>query len=73
MLKKGLAGIVLGICLNIVSCSNVTTPDELNDNAVIAVINEQEIHLDRFKKELNVHKKKFPLQFSLRLHLIHPD
>ena len=62
MFKKCLAGIALGICLNVISCSNVTTPDELNDNAVIAVINDQEIHLDRFKKELKIYKKKFRVQ-----------
>ena len=59
MPKNWLAGIALGFLLNMVSCSNSTSPDELNDNTVIAVINKKEIHLDHFKKELEFHKKKF--------------
>jgi peptidyl-prolyl cis-trans isomerase C len=62
MLNKLLAGIALGICLNIVSCSNASSPDELGDNAVIAVINNEEITLDRFKMEFKVHKNKFRVQ-----------
>jgi hypothetical protein len=59
MLNKWLAGIVLGTCLNIISCSNVSSPDEFDNNAVIAVINNEEIPLDIFRNELKVHKKKF--------------
>jgi parvulin-like peptidyl-prolyl isomerase len=62
MSNKWLAGVALGICLNIISCSNSSSPDELDDNAVIAVINTEEIPLDRFMKELEVHKKKFRVQ-----------
>ena len=59
MLNKWLAGITLGICLNIISCSNSSSLDE---NVVIVVVNNEEILLDQFKRELKVHKKKFSVQ-----------
>ncbi|MBC8286731.1 MAG: peptidylprolyl isomerase [Nitrospinae bacterium] len=59
MLNKWLVGIALGMCLIIVSCSSGSLPDELAGNAVIAVINNEEVSLDRFKIEFEVHKKKF--------------
>lgn len=64
MSNKWLTGIALGICLNIISCSNSSSLDELDDNAVIAVVNNEEILHDRFKRELKVHKKKFRVQGS---------
>jgi parvulin-like peptidyl-prolyl isomerase len=62
MSNKWLTGIALGIYLNIISCSNASSPDEFDDNSVIAVINKEEISLDRLRKELKVHKKKFRVQ-----------
>ncbi len=62
MLNKWLVGIILGIGLSVISCSNTSSTDELSDDAVIAVVNDEEIHLDRFKKEFKVHKKKFRVQ-----------
>jgi parvulin-like peptidyl-prolyl isomerase len=59
MSNKWLTGISLGICLNIISCYDSSSLDELDDNAVIAVINNEEILLDQFTRELKVHKKKF--------------
>jgi parvulin-like peptidyl-prolyl isomerase len=64
MLNKYLKGIVLGIFLNIISCSNSSSFDELNNNIVIAVVNNEEILLDQFKRELKVHKKKFRVKDS---------
>jgi parvulin-like peptidyl-prolyl isomerase len=62
MLNKWLTGISLGICLNIISCSNSSLIDELDDNAVIAVVNNEEVFLYQFKREFKVHKKKFRVQ-----------
>jgi peptidyl-prolyl cis-trans isomerase C len=59
MSNKWLTGIALGICLNISSCFNSSSFDEFDGNAVIAVVNNEEIHFDRFKRELKFHKKKF--------------
>jgi peptidyl-prolyl cis-trans isomerase C len=64
MSNKWLKEIALGICLNIISCSNSASLDELDDNTVIAVVNNEKIFLDRFKRELKVHKKKFRVQDS---------
>ena len=61
MSNKWLTGITLGICLNIISCSNSSS---LDDNAVVAVVNNEEILLDQFKRELKVHKKKFRVESS---------
>ena len=61
MSNKWLTGITLGICLNIISCSNSSS---LDDNAVVLVVNNEEILLDQFKRELKVHKKKFRVQGS---------
>jgi parvulin-like peptidyl-prolyl isomerase len=62
MSNKWLTGIALGICLNIISCSNSSLPDELDDDAVFAVINKEEISFDSFRKELKIHKKKFRVE-----------
>jgi parvulin-like peptidyl-prolyl isomerase len=64
MPNKWLTGIALGICLNIISCSNSSSIDEFDNNVVIAVINGEEILLDQFKRELKFHKKKFRVQGS---------
>ena len=64
MFNRGFVGVAFVICLIIVSCSNLNPPESLNDNAIIAIINNQEIHLDRFKKALKVFKKKFRVQGS---------
>ena len=61
MSNKWLTGITLGICLNIISCSNSSS---LDDNAVVLVVNNEEILLDQFNRELMVHKKKFRVQGS---------
>jgi parvulin-like peptidyl-prolyl isomerase len=61
---KWLTGIVLGICLNINSCSNSSSLDDLDENAVIAVVNNEEILFDQFKRELKFHKRKFRFQGS---------
>jgi parvulin-like peptidyl-prolyl isomerase len=64
MLNKWLAGIALGICINIISCSNSSSLDEFDDNTVIVVVNNEKILLDQFKRELKVHKRKFRVQGS---------
>jgi parvulin-like peptidyl-prolyl isomerase len=64
MLNKWLIGIALGICLNIISCSNSSSFGQLDDNTVIAVVNNEEILLDRFKRELKVHERKFSVYGS---------
>jgi parvulin-like peptidyl-prolyl isomerase len=64
MSNKWLTGIALGICLNIISCSNSSSLGEFDDNAVIAVVNNEKILLDQFKRELEVHKRKFRVQGS---------
>jgi parvulin-like peptidyl-prolyl isomerase len=61
MSNKWLTGITLGIYLNIISCSNSSS---LDDNVVVLVVNNEEILLDQFKRELKVHKKKFHVQGS---------
>jgi parvulin-like peptidyl-prolyl isomerase len=59
MSNKWLTGVALGICLNIISCSNSSSLDGFDDNAVIAVVNNEEVLLDQFKRELKIHKRKF--------------
>lgn len=62
MLNKWLAGITLGLFLSISSCSNGSSPEELDDRSVIAVINKEEVSLERFKTEYEAQKKKFRVQ-----------
>jgi parvulin-like peptidyl-prolyl isomerase len=61
---KWLTGVVIGICLNIISCSNSSSFDELDENIVIAVVNNDEILLGEFNRELKFHKRKFRFQGS---------
>jgi parvulin-like peptidyl-prolyl isomerase len=62
MSNKWLAGIVVGLCLSIVSCSDKSSNDELDGNLVIAVVNNEEVLLDEFKKDLKLNKIKFRVQ-----------
>lgn len=62
MMNKWLAGIYLGVCLSIASCSNSSAPDKLSDNSVITKVNAEEITLEQFKNEFNAHKKKFRVE-----------
>ncbi len=62
MLNKWLAGIGFGLCLSIASCSNGSSPDELDKSSVFAVVNKEEIPLEKFLKEFKAHKKKFRVQ-----------
>jgi len=64
MSNKWLAGIVVGLCLSIVSCSDKSSNDELDGNLVIAVVNSERVLLDEFKKELKLNKIKFRVQGS---------
>ena len=64
MSNKWLAGIVAGLCLSIVSCSDKSSNDELDGNLVIAVVNSERVLLDEFKKELKLNKIKFRVQGS---------
>jgi parvulin-like peptidyl-prolyl isomerase len=59
VVSKLLTGIVLGLFLFVVSCSNDTLSDQFDDDFVIAVINKEEVSLDQFKAELQVHKRQF--------------
>ena len=62
MLNKLFLGIALGVSLNIASCSNGSSSNELDDSDIIIVINNEKISVDQFKVELKVHKKKFRVQ-----------
>ncbi len=62
MKNEWLAGIALGMCLSFASCSNGSSPDELDNSVAILTINNEEVLLDRFKIELKAHKKKFRIQ-----------
>lgn len=62
MSNKWLAGIAVGLCLSIVSCTNKSSNGELDDNLVIAVVNNEKVLLDEFKKELKLNKIKFRVQ-----------
>ena len=62
MLNKLFLGIALGVSLNIASCSNGSSSYDLDDSAIIIVINNEKISVDQFKVELKVHKKKFRVQ-----------
>jgi parvulin-like peptidyl-prolyl isomerase len=65
VLNKFFDVIFLGLLLGFISCSNVSSPEKLNDSSVIAVINNEEISLGRFNVELNVHKRKFRVKSSV--------
>ena len=62
MLNKLFQGISLGVSLIIASCSNGSSIDELDDSAIVIVINNEKVSVDQFKSELKIHKKKFRVQ-----------
>ena len=62
MSNKFFAIITLGVFLSIASCSNGSSSGGLDDSAIIAVINKEEVSVGQFKVELTVHKKKFRVQ-----------
>ncbi len=63
MSDNWVAGIVLGICLSITSCSNNSTSNnELQDTLAVVIINNEEVSLEQFKAEFKVLKKRFRVQ-----------
>jgi len=62
MLNNWLKGIGISLYLVVASCSNGSSPDELDKYSVIAVVNKEEIFLERFLSEFKAHKKKFRVQ-----------
>jgi parvulin-like peptidyl-prolyl isomerase len=63
MINNWMVGIVLGLSLSILSCSNNSTSNhELKDALAIVIINDEEVSLEQFKAEFKFLKKRFRVQ-----------
>ncbi len=62
MIGKWVAGTVLGICMGMISCSNNSSSDTLDDNVAVVVINNEKISLAQFKVEFKSLKRQYRVQ-----------